>query len=141
MDSERLRNVSRTFNMITGKTGRRIRALAEISEWSNTVQSFLTQYDLYGSDELGTLLEKDGDAKFDLVGITYKGKPMQKLAKILKDTEIPDLVAILVAGAESIRRYLMNPELQAVPLRKATLNLRLDYEKLKSAINEFPEED
>jgi hypothetical protein len=132
---KRMRNVFNTVNALTGKTGRQIKAMEAIGEWAGTVQTFLTCYDLYGSSELGTLLDKPGDAKFDLVGITYNGRPLVETAKAFKKTDLPELVEVVVNGAEAIRRYLINPTLQEAHLTQAVLNLRVDYERLQSEIN------
>lgn len=129
--------IVRTMNLLTGRTGRRHKVLRAISDWAVTLQDFLTHFELYGSTELGTLLDKSGDAKFALVGITHNGRPIISRSKVLKGTDLPDLVAVIVNGAENIRRYLMDPVLQQNNLNKSILNLRVDYEKLQAALDQF----
>jgi hypothetical protein len=136
-----IRNVFNTMNALTGKAGRQVKALQAVNDWAVTVQTFLTRYDLYGSEELKTLIEKQGDAKFDLVGITYNGRAMADTAKAFKKTELPELVEVVVNGAEAIRRYLINPSLQADHLKQAVLNLRVDYERLQAELNRIIAED
>lgn len=138
---DKMSNIFRTVNILTGKTGRRNKAFSAVSEWAATLHEFLTSFGLYGSAELGTLLDKPGNAKFELVSITYNGRPVVSQSKALKGTEIPDLVAVIVDEAESIRRYLLNPVLQEIHLKKAVLNLRVDYEKLQATLNQFDLED
>ncbi len=134
-------NVFRTVNILTGKTGRRNKALRAISEWATMIESFLTRFELDGPTELGTLLEKPGDAKFELVGITYNGRPIVSRARVFRGTGLPDLVAVIVNGAENIRRYLMDPVLQESNLTKAVLTLRADYERLRAALDQFADEE
>jgi len=132
---KRMRDMMNTVNALTGKTGRQLKAMEQISEWAATVQTFLTCYDLYGGGDLKTLLEKRGDAKFDLVGITYNGRPMVDTAKAFKKTELPELVEVVVNEAEAVRRYLIDPTLQEKHLNQAALNLRVDYERLQAEMN------
>lgn len=136
-----LRNVFNTVNALTGKTGRQFKAMDKINEWAATVQAFLTNYDLYGAGELRTLLDKSGQAKFDLIGITHNGRPLVEQARAFKKTELPELVDVVVNGAEAIRRYLIDPRLQEAHLTQAVLNLRVDYERLQSEINRIVASD
>jgi hypothetical protein len=131
----RMDDMRKTMDTLTGKRGRQNKAIDAAGEWVTTVQAFLTRYDLYGSSELGTLLEKPGDAKFDLVGITYNGRPLVGAARAFKKTELPELIEVVVNGAEAVRRYLINPALQETHLKQAVLNLRVDYERLQAEIN------
>ena len=132
---KRMKDVMNTVDALTGKRGRQNKAIDAVSEWSAAVQTFLTRYDLYGSGELVTLLDKCGDAKFDLTGIIYNGREMVQTARAFKKTDLPELVEVVVNGAESIRRYLINPSLQESHLKQAVLNVRVDYERLQSEIN------
>ena len=138
---KRMRNVFNTVNALTGKTGRQFKAMDAVNEWAATVQNFLTCYDIYGSEDLRTLLEKRGDAKFDLVGITYNGRPLMEAARAFKKTELPELVEVVVNGAEAVRRYLIDPELQESHLTQAVLNLRVDYERLQAEIDRIVASD
>ena len=132
--SDSLEPVKKTFNMLTGKTTRQARAYRAISEWSETVHKFLTTYDLYGSHRLNTLIDKIGNAKFDLVGISHNGRPLVAQAKAFKGTSIPDNVEVILAGADSIRRYLIDPDLRQDHLSKAIVDLRVDYENLRESL-------
>ncbi len=127
-------SVKKSFNLFTGKTGRQAKAFRALSDWSATVHKFLTTYDLYGSHSLDTLLAKVGQAKFELVGITYTGRSMIDQSKVFKGTNIPDNVEVIVGGAEALRRYLIDPELRNEALNKAVTDLRVDYENLREAM-------
>ncbi len=132
---KRMRDMMNTVNALTGKTGRQLKAMEQISEWADTVQTFLTHYDLYGSGDLKTLLQKSGDAKFDLIGITYNGRPLLETAKVFKKTELPGMVEGVVNEADAIRRYLIDPTLQEKHLTQSVLKLRVEYERLMAEIN------
>ena len=138
---KRLRDMVNTVNALTGKTGRQGKVLDAVREWAGAVQAFLTTYELYGNGNLDTLLEKRGEAKFDLVGITYNGRPLIDTAKAFKKTELPELVEVVVNGAEAVRRYLIDPALQESHLTQAALNLRVDYERLQAEINRILNSD
>ena len=136
-----MRNVVNTMNALTGKTGRQIKALDTIVQWASAVQTFLTCYDLYGGNGLGTLLEKRGEAKVDLIGMAYNGRTLVDTAKAFKKTELPALVEVVITGVEAIRRYLIDPKLQEAHLNQAVLNLRVDYERLQAEINRIVASD
>ena len=128
-------SVKKSFNLITGKTSRQSKIFRSLSDWAATVYRFLTTYDLYGSHSLDTLLSKVGQAKFELVGITYTGRSIINQAKIFKGTNIPENVEVITEGAEAIRRYLIDPELRHEALSQAVINLRVDYENLHEAMD------
>ena len=127
----------RTMSNVSGRTGRRAKALDDLNDWAATVQSFLTSFDLYGANDLGSLLEKTGDAKFELVGISYNGRGLLNQVRQFRDTGAPDLMNDIIDGAESVRRYLISPKLQEPHLIRAVLNLRLNYEKYRSVLDQI----
>ena len=123
------------FNMVTGASGRHNKALRDIDEWAATVQKFLTTYDLYGNANFTVLLENVGNAKFDLTGLAYNGRPLVNEAKKIKGTDIADMLSDVITGIESLRRFLINPEMQSDNVNDSVDNLRVTYEKLQEAID------
>ena len=119
------------FNAFTGASGRHNKALRDLADWAETIQKFINAYDLYGSPGLERLLDDAGDAKFDLTGLAYNGRPLVKQAADVKDDEdMPQLVQDIITGVEGTRRYLINPKLQEHRLQEAAGNLVSSYEKL-----------
>jgi len=123
------------FNALTGASGRHNKALRVISDWLATVQKFLTGYSLYGNYDLDTLLQKRGDAKFDLTNMAYNGRPLVATAKNIKGADLTPLMQDIITYIEEIRRYLIDPSLQGDKIRESALNLRGTFEKLQDALS------
>ena len=125
------------LNLLSGTTTRYNKALREVSEWSGTIQKFLTVFDLYGSSNLSLLLKNIGDAKFDLTAIAYKGRPLINMARKIKGQQISPLVSEILDSVENLRRYLLNPTLQNKKINETIINLRTSYEKLKDMLSKI----
>jgi hypothetical protein len=124
------------FNAFTGATGRHNKALRDICDWAETVLQFLNNYDLYDGQSLERLLAEPGDAKFDLTGLAYNGRPLVKQAADIRETDITPMVQQMISSLEGIRRYLINPKLQEQRLQDAADNLVASYEKLREALSQ-----
>ena len=125
------------LNLLSGTTTRYNKALREVSEWSGTIQKFLTVFDLYGSSNLSLLLKNIGDAKFDLTAIAYKGRPLINMAGKIKGQKMSPLVSEILDSVENLRRYLLNPELQSDRVKKTVINFRSSYEKLQDMLSQI----
>ena len=132
----RFDNVLRKVNMVTGKTSRNLKSLDKISDWAASVQKFLDYYRIINDNPMGILLEKTGNAKFDLVGIIHNGRPVIDQARSLKG-DIQDLTISILENVESIRRYMIEPQLQEQHLVRTLKELVANQELLLSAIDKF----
>jgi hypothetical protein len=122
------------LNVLTGASTRHNKALREINDWTEAIQSVLTSYDLYGNSGPDTLLSKSGQAKFDLTSLSYKGRPLIERAGKIKGPEITKLIHDVVDCVESLRRLMIHPSLQMERVKQGTVNLRSSYEKLHDAL-------
>ena len=123
------------FYRLTGVAGRHNRSLVEVRDWLATLEKFLRTYGLWGEDaDLQGLLKSSGDAKFDLTGIAYKGRGMVARAREIMDGGVVEQVSGMLKNVEKIRRYLMNPALQAVNLLESFTALREYYQTLHEAL-------
>ena len=129
--------ISGVLNLLSGATTRHNKALREVSEWSGTIQKFLTVYYLYAGSSFSLLLENIGHAKFDLTAIAYKGRPLINRARKIKGDKISPLVSEILDSVENLRRYLLDPALQSKRISKTVINLRTSYEKLKDTLAEI----
>ena len=123
------------FNAVTGASSRHNKALRDVGDWAATVQKFLMTYDLYGNASFTVLLENVGNAKFDLTGLAYNGRPLINAAAKIKGSEISDLITGVITGIENLRRFLINPEMQTDKVNDSVYYLRVAYEKLQETIN------
>jgi hypothetical protein len=130
-------SISSVLNLLSGATARHNKALREVSDWSGTILKFLTTFELYGSNNVSLILDDIGDAKFDLTAIAYKGRPLIDLSMKIKGYKMAPLVVEIIENVESLRRYLLNPELQSNRVTQAIINLRSLYEKLHDALAEI----
>ena len=130
-------SISSVLNLLSGATARHNKALREVSDWARTILKFLTTFDLFDSNDVSLILENIGDAKFDLTSIAYKGRPMIDLSMKIKGYKIAPLVSEILDTVESLRRYLLNPELQSDRVNQGVINLRSSYEKLNGALAEI----
>ena len=122
------------FNAFTGATGRHNKALRALCDWAEAVLKFLNTYELYGGRSLEKLLDERGDAKFDLTGLAYNGRPLVKQAEDIKEMDMTTLVQQIITSVEGMRRYLIDPRLQEQRLQDAADNLVAAYEKLREAL-------
>jgi len=129
--------ISGALNLLSGATTRHNKALREVSEWSETIQKFITVYYLYGGSSFSLLLENIGHAKFDLTAIAYKGRPLINRAMKIKGDKISPLVSEILNSVENLRRHLLNPSLQNKKINETIINLRSSHEKLKGALAEI----
>ena len=135
MDS-RLDSIRNTFQALTGISGRHNRALREVRDWAAIAQQFLMTYHLYGTSDMGYLLDNIGEAKVELTRICYTARPLVKKAGNIKNVAIPPLMNELVEELESMRRALMNPTLREVKLPDIISRVRVTSEKLQDRLAE-----
>lgn len=125
------------FNVVTGASGRHNKALREVAEWADSVQKFLTRYDLYGNSSYGVLMENVGSAKFDLTGIAYNGRPLINTARKIKGADMPSIVTDVITGVDNLRRFLIHPDKQEEKVDDSVDFLRIAYEKLRDTISQL----
>jgi hypothetical protein len=124
------------FNALTGRSGRHNLALGDVTDWLATLHDFLAKYQLRESSSgLGSLLEKIGEAKFDLTTITYRARATSAIAGKVRGVRVAPLVADIVDNLEDIRRALINPSLGGEVLHTKVPALRESFEKLQEAIS------
>jgi hypothetical protein len=131
----KLRTLSNTFNLLTGISARHNRALHDVSDWAITIQTFISEYHLYDSTDLNSLLTNSGKAKFALTAIAYRARPLIKTAKNIKGADVSPLIAELNDNVEEMRRILINRSLQEDKLNAAITSLCASFEKLDEAIS------
>jgi hypothetical protein len=81
------------------------------------------------------LLENVGNAKFDLTGLAYNGRPLVNVAAKIKGADVASMLTDVITGLESLRRFLINPEMQTDKVIDSADNLRVTYEKLQETID------
>lgn len=133
----KLRILSNTFNLLTGISARHNRALRDVRDWVITVQIFISEYNLYDSTNLKSLLKNSGKAKFDLTAIAYKARPLIKTANNIKGTDVSPLIAELNDHVENMRRILIHRSLQKGKLNTVITSLRASFKKLSEAISDI----
>ena len=130
-------SISSMFNVVTGASGRHNKALHEVDDWAATVQKFLNTYELFGSPSYTLLMDNVGSAKFDLTGIAYNGRPVIDTARKIKGSDVSAMVSEIIAGVETLRRFLIHPDKQEEKVNDSVNSLRASYEKLKETISQM----
>jgi hypothetical protein len=125
------------LNSLAGVSTRHNRALRDVKDWSATIQKFLSEYNLYGSPSLDTLLENIGKAKVDLTSIAYRAHPLIKATKHIKGKQVSPLITELVEAVESLRRALIHASKYDTNLGKDVLGLRTSFEKLQETLSDI----
>jgi len=133
----RLRALLEAMKVLTGISTQHNKALRDVRDWAVTIREFLHLYDLYGNNSLNSLSKNIGDVKFDLISITYKGRPLIKAARKIKGKDISPLIVKLDDSLENFRRVLINPALRATKLNEAVLGLRMSFEELHDALTDL----
>ncbi|MFC1942580.1 hypothetical protein ACFLWU_05115 [Chloroflexota bacterium] len=124
-------------NVFTGASTRHNRALNEVRDMAETVQGFLTTYNLYGNADLKSLFENIGDAKFDLTAIAYRCRLLIKTSTSIKSGKVSIGVNELFDSIENLRRIMSNPALLDTKLEEAVLGLRVSFEKMQDALSDI----
>lgn len=129
----RFRSVVNTVNLLTGATSRHNKALRGLHDWVDAVRDFLSVYRLY--EQPGAyMLEKSGDAKFDLTSMIYKARSLPVVVKNIKAEGLEDCFAEVTEALEVLRRVLMNQTLQASKLGESSSRLLESFEKLRDKL-------
>jgi len=123
------------FNVVTGASGRHNKALREVIDWAAAVQKFLTTFELYGNSNYSVLLDNVGNAKFDLTGIGYNGRPLVSVASKIKGADVSSMISDVINGVETLRRFLIHPDKQEEKVDDSVDNLRVAYEKLRDTLD------
>jgi len=125
------------MKVIAGVSTQHNRALRDVRDWAVTIREFLYVYNLYGNYSLNSLSKNIGDMKFDLIAITYKGRPLIKAARKIKGKEISPLIVKLDDSLENFRRVLINPTLRSTKLNEAVLGLRMSFDELQDTLTDL----
>lgn len=133
----RFKALLEAMKVIAGVSTQHNRALRDIKDWAITIQEFLYVYNLYGNYSLKSLSQRIGDLKFDLIAITYKGRPLIKAARKIKGKDVAPLIVKLDDSLENFRRVLINPALQGTKLNEAVLGLRMSFEELQDTLTDL----
>ena len=127
-----------TLNSLTGINRRHNRALRDVTDWSATLQEFLSRYNLpEGSTNFDSIFENIGEVKIDLTTITYRTRDIIKTAKNLKGAMISPLIEEILRELEDIRRALINPDLGRAIINRLIPELHESFRKLRDAISEI----
>jgi len=125
-----------TFNSLTGVTRRHNQALRDVTDWSVTIQEFLSRYNLQeGSSNLESIFENIGPAKLDVTNITYRTRAIIKAAKDITGKKIVPLLEEVYNDLEEVRRGIFTPKLGSVFLRKSVAKLHKSFKNLREAIS------
>ena len=133
----RLKSFLEAMKVLSGISTQHNKALRDVRDWAVTIRDFLRLYNLNGNYSLNSLSEKIGDVKFDLIAITYKGRPLVKAAKKIRGKEISLLVTNLDDSLENFRRVLINPSMRDTMLDEAVLGLRTSFEELQNTLTDL----
>ena len=124
------------FNSLTGRSGRRNRALRDVTDWAENIGEFLSRYNLQKeSTGFNSILENIGEVKFDLTTITYRTREIIKKAKNVEGTSLSPLMEEVLHDLEAIRRALINPALSSTAIRNLIPNLCESFARLQAAIS------
>ncbi len=134
---EKLKALSKTFNSLTGISGRHNRALRDTTEILTEIQGFYSNYNLQEeSPNFKSLLQNIGYAKFDLTNLSYHIRPMIKTAKDIKGAKISQTIDEISNQLEDFRRALMNPALRKSQLKKVVSDLHESLTSLHDKLSE-----
>ncbi len=127
-----------TCNALTGRSGRHNKALRDVIEWLETIQKFITEYDLQeeGSN-LDSVLDNIGKVKFELTTIKYRASGIIKTASNIKGLKVPPLINEIADELDDFRRALINPALGHTILFKIIPELRNSLKNLQDAMSKL----
>ncbi len=124
------------INLFTRKNERHNRALSDIMDLSGAIEEFMAKYGLQESGSgFGVIFENIGQAKFDVTTITYQSRIRIKIAKDLRDKDLPPLLKEVHNDLEEIKKGIFNPKLGSVTLDKSVFKLHKSFEKMRDAIS------
>ena len=133
----KLRAFLDTFNSLTGISARHNIALRDAKDWAESVQQFLSAYNLDGSGISDSLNEKLGEIKIELVTVTHRGRPLIKTAKNIRGKKVSPIIKETITGLETLRITLINPYRNDEMLSKDMLILCTSFNKLQSTLSEI----
>ena len=124
------------INLFTRQNERHNRALSNIMDLSGAIEEFMAKYGLpeSGSDS-GVIFENIGQAKFDVTTITYQSRIRIKIAKDLRDKDLPPLLKEVHNDLEEVKIGIFNPKVGSVTLGESVFKLHKSFEKLRDAIS------
>ena len=133
----KLKVISKTFNSLTGISGRHNRALRDITGFLTEIQGFISNYNLpEEGPNFKSLLGKIGYAKFDLTNLSYHLRPMAKTAKVIKGVKASPIIEEISNELEDFRRALMNPALRKSQLKITIAELLESVNNLQAKLSE-----
>lgn len=133
----KLKAISKTFDSLTGRSGRHNRALRDTTDFLAQIQRFYSNYSLQGkSSDLKSLLENIGYAKFDLTNLTHHIRPMIKTSKDIIGVKVSPIIEGIFYQLEDFRRALMNPALRKSQLQKVISELHESVASLQDKLSE-----
>jgi hypothetical protein len=134
---EKLKAFSKTFNSLTGISGRHNRGLRDITGFLTEIKGFISNYNLQEeSPNFKSLLGKIGYAKFDLTNLSYHLRPMVKTAKVIKGVKTSPIIEEISNELEDFRRALMNPALRKSQLKITIAELLESVNNLQAKLSE-----
>jgi hypothetical protein len=122
------------LNWLSGKKARHNQALREVRDWADTVQKFLSDYNLPDSAGTGTLIENISQANFDLIALSHKGNNLAATANRISQARVSPLLIQVIGEVENTRRALMNPALRVTTLPDVVSRLCVSFEKLREKL-------
>ena len=131
----RLRIVLDFLNWLTGKNARHNRALRDVRDWADTVQKFLSDYQLRGGPDPGILTDNISQANFDLIAMSHKGNNLAAAATRISHARISPLLIQVIGEIENTRRALMNPTYRTTTLPEVVSRLCVSFEKLREKLS------
>lgn len=133
----KLKAISKTFDSLTGRSGRHNRALRDTTDLLAKIQAFYSNYNLQGkSSDLKSLLENIGYAKFDLTNLTHHIRPVIKTSKDIIGAKVSPVLEGIFYQLEDFRRALMSPALRKSQLQKAISELHESVTGLQDKLSE-----
>ena len=124
------------FNWFTRKNQRHNRALHSIIDLLGYIEEFFAKYRLQEKGfDLRLILENIGQARIDVVAITYNTRTRIKIAKDIMSKDVPPLLEEVYNDLEEVKRALFIPKLGSIALGKRFRNLHESFKKLLNAIS------
>lgn len=124
------------INLFTRKNERHNRALSDIMDLSGAIEEFFTKYRLQeNSSDFTGIFENIGQARIDIVTITYQTRTRIKIAKDIKGQDLPPLLEEVHNDLEEVKRGIFNPKLGSIILGEAVFKLYESFKKLRDAIS------
>ncbi len=124
------------INLFTGKNERHNHALSDIRDLSGAIEKFFAKYRLQeNSSDFRSIFENIGQARIDIVTITYQTRTRIKIAKDIKGKDLPPLLEEVHNDLEEVKKGIFNPRLGSVILGKAVFKLYESFQKLLDALS------